>query len=81
AEIFEEKGEAYFREKEALSLRTFEGMHHLILATGGGTPCFHDNIQWMNEHGITIWLNEPTSMLTERLKAEKNHRPLVAALS
>ena len=81
AEIFEEEGEEYFRKLEAKILRWFGEKKNFVLATGGGTPCFHKNIDWMNENGITIWLNEPIDVLVERLKPEKNHRPLISELS
>jgi len=81
AEIFEEEGEEYFRKLEAKILRWFGEKKNFVLATGGGTPCFHKNIDWMNENGITIWLNEPIDVLVERLKPEKDHRPLISELS
>ena len=54
AAIFENKGEPYFREIEAATLRTFAGAQNTIVACGGGTPCFYENIKWMNEQGTTI---------------------------
>lgn len=81
AEIFEEKGEEFFREKEAAALRWFQQNPSYILATGGGTPCFNDNIDWMNSQGITIWIDESISTLTNRLQSEKEHRPLISQLS
>jgi len=44
AEIFAEKGEAYFRGKENEILKSFAGKNNFILSTGGGAPCFYDNI-------------------------------------
>ena len=78
AEIFAEKGEAYFRGKENEILKSFAGKNNFILSTGGGAPCFYDNIEWMNEHGITIWIDEPPATIAERLRKEKSHRPLIA---
>ena len=52
-----------------------------VLATGGGTPCFYGNMQWMNDHGLTVWLDEPVDVLVERLKPEKEHRPLIKNLN
>jgi shikimate kinase len=80
AEIFQEDGEAYFRKTEAKLLRWFEEKKSFILATGGGTPCYHENMEWMNQQGITIWLDESVDVLVERLIPEKNHRPLLANL-
>jgi shikimate kinase len=78
AEIFTEKGEAYFRTKENNILKSFKNKNNFILSTGGGAPCFHDNIDWMNEQGITIWIDEPVETIAARLAKEKSHRPLIA---
>ena len=81
AEIFAEHSEAYFRKAEAKVLRWFGEKKSFVLATGGGTPCFHDNMQWMNKHGVTIWIDEPIDVLVERLIKEKDHRPLIKSLT
>lgn len=81
AEIFEQDGEAYFRKSEAKILRWFAEKKTFVLATGGGTPCFHDNMAWMNKHGLTVWLDEPVEVLAQRLTPEKSHRPLLKDLS
>jgi shikimate kinase len=78
AEIFAEKGESYFRLKENEMLKTFADKENFILATGGGAPCFHDNMEWMNANGITIWIDEPLAMIAARLQQGKAHRPLIA---
>jgi shikimate kinase len=78
AAIFAEQGEEYFRQKENEVLKSFGGKPDFLLATGGGTPCFFDNIEWMNENGITIWIDEPPSIIASRLKKGKSHRPLIA---
>lgn len=81
SEIFEEGGEEYFRKSEAKILRWFGEKKAFVLATGGGAPCFHDNMDWMNKNGVTIWLDEPVETLVERLKPGKEHRPLIRSLS
>lgn len=81
SEIFEEDGEDYFRKSEAKILRWFGEKKTFVLATGGGAPCFHDNMDWMNKNGVTIWLDEPVETLVERLQPEKEHRPLIRSLS
>ena len=80
-EIFEREGEIYFRKTEAKILKWFGEKKSFVLATGGGTPCFHQNMEWMNQQGITIWLDEPISVLTERLKNETANRPLLKNLN
>ncbi|MEI8111588.1 MAG: shikimate kinase [Chitinophagia bacterium] len=81
SEIFETEGELIFRQKEAAMLRWLEQSKNFVTATGGGTPCFHNNMNWMNQQGITIWIDEPINVLVERLKLEKDHRPLISSLS
>lgn len=51
------------------------------MATGGGTPCFDDNMRWMNAQGITIWIDEPIDLLVERLLPQREQRPLIAGLN
>ena len=80
-EIFETQGETFFRNKEKEVLHKLASFANIVIATGGGTPCFHDNMQWMNKHGITIWIDEPIEVLAERLKKEKAHRPLIKDLN
>ncbi|MBS1671969.1 MAG: shikimate kinase [Bacteroidetes bacterium] len=80
-EIFETEGEENFRIKEQKALHKLAHYKNIIIATGGGTPCFHNNMQWMNEHGITVWIDEPVSILAKRLSKEKSHRPLIKNLT
>jgi shikimate kinase len=81
AEIFTEDGEDYFRKTESTVLKWFDQKKTYVLATGGGAPCFFDNMDWMNKQGITIWLDEPLPVIAARLAPEKAHRPLIAKLS
>jgi shikimate kinase len=81
AELFAEEGEPYFRKSEAKILRWFAEKKTFVLATGGGTPCFHENMNWMNKQGITVWIDEPVNILVERLLPEKEHRPLIRNLT
>ena len=95
-EIFKINGEGYFRELESKILRDitnkllssvpdyFERKDKTIkftyIACGGGTPCFNQNINWMNEHGITVWVDPPLDILLSRLAKEKEHRPIIKDL-
>ena len=92
--IFNQSGEAYFRERESAYLKevvstlsagsVFQMGTQVItgiISTGGGTPCYHENMKWMNQHGITVWLNPLSSVLIQRLLIEKASRPLLAELS
>jgi shikimate kinase len=81
AEIFNEDGEAYFRKVESKILRWFKEKKKYIVATGGGTACTQENMDWMKKEGIVIWLDESVHVLVKRLSFEKAHRPLIAHLS
>ncbi|MBK0403304.1 shikimate kinase [Adhaeribacter sp. BT258] len=78
-QIFEEKGEAYFRELEAETLKTVSfSAEKLVVATGGGTPCFHQNMAFMHAHGLTVYLKVSPEVLAERLLAsDLSARPLL----
>jgi shikimate kinase len=75
--IFEEEGEDHFRKIETATLRSFTSAHNVIIACGGGTPCFHNNMHWMNENGITVYLRGTPQQLAERLIKEQQQRPLL----
>lgn len=80
--IFGEKGEDFFRELEASVLRKIvSGETDFVLACGGGTPCFHQNMAYMNGQGITVWLDTPREILAERLLSAPDQRPLISGLS
>ena len=81
--IFEQTGEAGFRKIEQTALhRASNSSTNKIIATGGGTPCFFDNMEYMNNHGCTIFLNIAPSEIAKRLsKANNSHRPLLQGKS
>ena len=75
-EIFKENGENYFREIETFTLKKIiKEKNNFILATGGGTPCFNDNMNLINKYGISIFLDTSLDILKERI-ARNNKRPL-----
>ena len=76
-EIFNEDGEGYFRKAETKMLHLFSEKKQFILATGGGTPCHGNNMEWMNRNGITIWIDESIDVLCQRLLNESDQRPLL----
>ena len=80
-QLFKQYGEAHFRRLEQEALHSTAEESPLIIATGGGTPCFFDNIEWMNKNGITVYLNTDESLLFKRLSPQKHHRPLLKNLS
>jgi shikimate kinase len=81
AEIFEKEGEPAFRELEKQVLHSTFLLKHAIISTGGGAPCFFDNIDQMNLNGKTVYIELPSAVLADRLKAAKNQRPLIKGKS
>ena len=79
-QLFAEKGEAFFREAEAAALREVVALATgAVIATGGGTPCFRDNVDFMNEAGLTIFIKVPEAALAERLNSSnREQRPMIA---
>ena len=78
AQLFAEKGEEGFREVERRMLHEVGEFEDVIISTGGGTPCFFDNIEYMNQQGITVFLEASIDVLHTRLTIARTQRPLVA---
>jgi len=76
-ELFAEKGETEFREIERKILQEVAAFDDVVIATGGGTPCFFDNMALMNDAGKTVYLQVSVEELAKRLNVCKNSRPLV----
>ena len=76
--IFAQEGEEAFREKERQALREVAQFEDIVVGTGGGAPCFFDNMQQMNDAGITIYLAPDIETLAFRLLKSKTERPLIA---
>ena len=81
-EIFATTGEEHFRmlEKDVLHQLT-ERHDSFIMACGGGTPCYFNNIEFMNQAGTSVWINTPVETLFSRLVNQKSNRPLIRDLS
>ena len=80
--IFKHHGESAFRNMESECLHTYSKSTNTIVSTGGGAPCFNDNMEWMNANGITVFLKPPLSELAHRLNANNNsHRPMLKGLN
>lgn len=79
-EIFEQKGELFFRKKEREVLEQFlNTTDNYVLALGGGTPCYYDNFELYQSSSIhSIYLKASLSTLLERLRHQKASRPLVS---
>ena len=80
-EIFAEQGESHFREIERRFLESFDAEDEFVLATGGGMPCYGDNMDLLNELGVTIYLERSAKELSNRLMNAKVKRPLIEGLT
>ena len=77
-EIFASRGEEEFRNIEAAMLREVGEMENVVIACGGGTPCFHSNMDFMLANGATLWLEASPERIVERLTRNRSRRPLMA---
>jgi shikimate kinase len=80
-QLFEEFGEEGFRQRERKALEELAEFTDIVIATGGGAPCFFDNIDLMNRTGKTIYLNIHPKILATRLLKSKTERPLIKGKS
>jgi shikimate kinase len=79
-EIFETYGEDHFRQLESDWIEQLSPDEPAVIATGGGMPCFNNNLQELKNKGIVLYLQRPAKELLQRLKNAKNKRPLLAAM-
>lgn len=78
AQLFSEVGENRFREIERDALHEAGEFCDTVVSCGGGTPCHFDNMEWMNAHGVTVWLDASVPTLVRRLLLAAGKRPIVA---
>lgn len=77
AQYFSRFGEEAFRKLESDVLKHTQYPENAVVSTGGGLPCFFDNLQWMNAHGKTIYIKLAPKILADRLKNERVERPVL----
>ena len=77
AEYFASHGEEAFRKLESEVLKQTEYPENVIVSTGGGLPCFFDNMDWMNNHGQTLYIQLSPKGLASRLENAKTPRPVL----
>ena len=77
SELFKERGETGFRELERAMLHEVAEFEDAIISTGGGAPCFFDNMDFMNRQGETVFLDVRPEALFRRLKVAKQQRPIL----
>ena len=79
--FFKRYGEEAFRKIEQKMLHSTVDLDNIVISTGGGTPCFFDNIEWMNLHGTSIYFDVTVETLLRRAAQSKKPRPILAGLT
>jgi len=77
-QIFAEDGEETFRKLEQKALLELSHLENVVIATGGGAPCFFNNMEVIKTTGKSIYLKASTRIIAERLRQSKTERPLIA---
>lgn len=77
SDIFAAEGEEGFRKKERAMLHEVAEFEDVVIALGGGAPCFFDNMEYINQQGDTIYLKGTTDVLYQHLQMAKGKRPLL----
>lgn len=80
-DIFRHHGESHFRSIEATVLRKTAEYDKALIATGGGTPVHDNNMEWLLQHGVTIFLRWPEDLLIASLLHHRSIRPLLSSLT
>ncbi len=81
ADIFKEHGEEHFRDLERRMLHEVAEFENVIISCGGGTPCFYDNMEYLNQQGDTVYLKADPEVLAMHLRMGKVERPLIQGKS
>jgi len=80
SKIFEEDGEELFRKTESEIVQSIQN-EKVVIATGGGTPCYYNNMQYINEHGVSIYLKAKAGLILQRITRYPHKRPLLKGLN
>lgn len=80
-DFFDKYDEPLYRRLESEVLKSTESMENTVISTGGGTACYFDNMEWMNEHGVTVFLKISEKAVVDRLLHAKRKRPLAEGKS
>lgn len=80
-DFFQKYDEPLYRKLESEVLKETETLENVVVATGGGTACYFDNMEWMNAHGLTVFLRISEQAAVDRLLHAKRKRPLAIGKS
>jgi shikimate kinase len=77
-DIFAEQGELFFRDLEHKTLHSIRANSKLVISTGGGMPCFNDNMTYIKQNGLSVFLNVPVEIIYDRIQRHSaDDRPLL----
>ena len=80
-DFFNKYDEPLYRKLESEVLKETEKLENVVISTGGGTACYFDNMDWMNQHGLTVFLRISQKAVVDRLVHAKRKRPLTEGKS
>lgn len=80
-DFFNKYDEPLYRKLESEVLKETEKLENVVISTGGGTACYFDNMDWMNQHGLTVFLRISQKAVVDRLIHAKRKRPLAEGKS
>ena len=80
-DFFNKYDEALYRKLESQVLKSTESLENVVVSTGGGTACFFDNMEWMNQHGLTVFMRISPKAAVDRVVHSRHKRPLVEGKS
>ena len=75
-DFFQKYDEDLYRKLESEVLKATESLDHVVVSTGGGTACYFDNMDWMNQHGLTVFLRISPKAAVDRVIHSRHKRPL-----
>ena len=80
-DFFNKYDEPLYRKLESEVLKATESLENVVVSTGGGTACYFDNMEWMNQHGLTVFLRISPQAAVDRVIHSRHKRPLVEGKS
>ena len=80
-DFFNKYDEALYRKLESEVLKSTEILENVVVSTGGGTACYFDNMEWMNQHGLTVFMRISPQAAVDRVVHSRHKRPLVEGKS
>lgn len=80
-DFFQKYDEPLYRKLESEILKSTGDSDHIVISTGGGTACYFDNMEWMNQHGLTVFMQISPKAAVDRVLHSRHKRPLARGKS